>query len=151
MKVEILNHIQLLQRVNLEPKQHDVLFIGNDWANVDQDIAEKIKEKSLNFKALWFDDIKRPVEGFVHPKEDHIKEAIEYAKDKDTLLVACKAGVSRSAATAYVICCSKMKPEEATKILNNGHWPNELVIEHGVSILNNEDVRNAMHRWKYNR
>ena len=53
-----------------------------------------------------FDDIARPVLGYIHPTEDHFAEILAFSReftDDDRVLVHCHFGISRSTAIAIAI------------------------------------------------
>lgn len=67
------------------------------------------------------------------------KEQVESAINSGYDIVACKQGVSRSAAIAFLIECKKTSPKEAIQILDyRKHFPNELILKHGLDILGEE-------------
>jgi predicted protein tyrosine phosphatase len=81
--------------------------------------------------------------GYTPPEQSDIEDILNWVKviQPKNLMVHCWAGVSRSSATAYVIACTIMEPEEAIKLLIPGkHIPNEMIIEYGASILNNRNI-----------
>jgi predicted protein tyrosine phosphatase len=55
---------------------------------------------------LCFDDIIADGEG-VLPTLEVIEQAIEFARDAESLLIHCKAGMSRSTAIGYAILCAQ--------------------------------------------
>ena len=68
-------------------------------------------------------------------------QILKWSKDKNDILVHCKAGKSRSAAIAYLIECLEKSPEEAIKILDpKFHIPNELIVWHGMKIFDNQKI-----------
>jgi predicted protein tyrosine phosphatase len=84
------------------------------------------------------------------PEERHIRKAIEFAADKDKLLVHCWAGVSRSAAVAFIVACSRgIAPAEALEKLLDPmiHAPNPLVVELGAEVLRNPEILRAFKAW----
>lgn len=55
------------------------------------------------------DDITCAQDGYVHPCDDHVARALEFARGWDRaapLVVHCWAGISRSTATAYAAACA---------------------------------------------
>jgi len=80
------------------------------------------------------------------PEESHVRQAIEFAADKDKILVHCWAGVSRSSATAFIVACSRgQNPFEAARTLLNPaiHAPNPLVVALGAEILGDPNILKA--------
>ena len=54
---------------------------------------------------LKFDDISSPIDDFIMPQERHIRAGLEFARqwEQPSLLIHCKAGMSRSPAMALAI------------------------------------------------
>lgn len=102
---------------------------------------DKYKENYNSVFVRCFDDIYEPIPGYIMPKKQDFKAVLNWSKDKDDLLVHCYAGISRSAAVAYLIECTRKPPDEAVKILNRSlHYPNRLIVEMGANILGNPDI-----------
>ena len=62
-----------------------------------------------NHLVLGMDDITEPLDGYVHPGDDHIAKLIAFAQawDRATpMVVHCYAGISRSTAGAFVAACA---------------------------------------------
>jgi predicted protein tyrosine phosphatase len=71
--------------------------------------------EETNWLKLDFWDIPRESIGIWHgPKKDDMYKVIEFTKnifdEKETLLIHCQAGISRSTAIAYGILCGKYEP-----------------------------------------
>ena len=79
------------------------------------------------------------------PTMDDVRSMVEWAVQRDRILVHCHAGISRSTATAWGICIAKgFEPEEAIVALKAAHprvqnyagaesrpfAPNELIVAH---------------------
>jgi len=108
------------------------------------------KSKCKDLLILEFDDINKPISGYIEPTKDPLIKAITWAKDKENILVHCHAGISRSSATAYLITCDKLKdPNKAIKILDSKyHWPNILMVKLGSQILNSPAVLDTFTVWQ---
>lgn len=113
----------------------------------DMEVPEEIKEHALNYIVFNFHDIEYIHNGYTHPTEQNVREAIEWGKDKENLIVACRAGRSRSSAIAYLIQCYKHPPKSAINILGPRHIPNSLIVKLGAKILNNQDILDEYHQW----
>ena len=75
---------------------------------------------------------------------EDIENIIEFANGKENILVHCFAGVSRSSAVAYVICCTRESPWDAIQKLNlENHLPNDHVVRLGAKLLKNPDIWKA--------
>lgn len=62
-----------------------------------------------NHLVLGMDDIVEPMDGYIHPAEEHVSRLIEFVRGWDRtnpLVVHCFAGISRSTAGAYVAACT---------------------------------------------
>lgn len=60
-------------------------------------------------------DIVEPMDGHIHPAEEHVQRLLEFARDWDRqepVIVHCYAGVSRSTAAAFIIACA-VAPERS--------------------------------------
>ena len=86
--------------------------------------------------------------GLHYPEKEHVEAALDYAKDKQSLLVHCTAGVSRSSATAYVIACSRVSPKDALRVLDSKfHWPNDRVVRLGAEVLGDPEIVREVKEW----
>lgn len=109
-------------------------------------IVKKIQDQNDKIiLVLHFDDMEKEMinnprcRGWQPPQEKHIKSIIHYANDilnsGGTILCHCNAGISRSAAAAYILKCIDLgegKEEEAlSELLKNRDYiaPNRLMIE----------------------
>ena len=129
-----------------EPGKHTAVVISEPqaWVSV-KDIVDNCKD-AIN--PVFFDTEGDRVPGF--PTMKDIKEILEWALDRDTenLLVACRAGISRSSATAFLIERMKKGPEEAIKVLDiNKHTPNRLIIKHGAALLSEPKIRDEIEQY----
>jgi predicted protein tyrosine phosphatase len=101
---------------------------------------EKIDKKKDNYSSIiieTFDDVVKDERHYMTPKKIQIKRILKWSESiENNFAVHCSAGVSRSAAIAYLIACQRMEKEEAIKILDfRLHCPNQLVITLGSEIL----------------
>ena len=68
-----------------------------------------------NHLRIDINDIAVPMDGMVHPQDEHVAEVIRFARDWDhrsPLVIHCYAGISRSTAAAFVSLCT-LNPEVA--------------------------------------
>lgn len=93
---------------------------------------------------LHVNDIAGPEDGKVHPERRHVDQLIGFVEGwngSGTLLVHCYAGISRSAAAAYITLCRFNEPglEEqiarAMRGLGAHLQPNPLLVRHGDEAL----------------
>ena len=149
MKIQIMGHRRLAALLaGTKEKKHDVIMIStpDDFFAIPG--SNTIPELARNCLKLPFNDISVVREGYVAPSEDHVRQALEFAKGKDELIVACQAGISRSSAIAYVIKAAEVGPIEALEVLDpDVHQPNLLVIKAAAKVLNRPDMVELMLIW----
>ncbi len=98
---------------------------------------------------LWFDDVERSMAGKRAPTSDDIRLALDFAANSQNLMVCCRAGQSRSAATAFLISFQKLGSEAAWGLLNpKRHIPNSLIVELGARLLDDPSVLAVLREWK---
>lgn len=128
--MEILSREDLRNRVAKEPGKYKAIVIHeyNHPEDV-SDIVANCKESIV----LGMDDITSDRLG--GPTYQQVKEVLTY-KVLDFDFVACKQGISRSSAIAYLVECQIEESEEAIKVLNHTkHFPNELILKHGLDFF----------------
>jgi predicted protein tyrosine phosphatase len=62
-----------------------------------------------NHLILGMDDVIEPMDGYIHPADEHVSRLIDFVRGWDRakpLVVHCYAGISRSTAGAYVAACA---------------------------------------------
>ena len=62
-----------------------------------------------NHLILGMDDIATPMDGYIHPAEEHVAELIRFVHRWDRkapLVMHCYAGISRSTAGAFITACA---------------------------------------------
>jgi predicted protein tyrosine phosphatase len=81
------------------------------------------------------------------PTRENVEKALLFADNcVGDIIVSCTAGVSRSAAIAYLIAVKKFGVQKAYETLDFcTSWPNDLIISLGSEILNlpvlNDEIR----------
>ncbi len=98
---------------------------------------------------LSFDDVCFP-SGFFQRLADlaTVRKGLEWAGRRDKLVVACHAGISRSAAFAFLIACTDRPPEYALRVLDpTRHRPNDLVVFLGSKVLGDRAVWDTFLAW----
>lgn len=132
--IQIMSRPAAINYISKYP-DHPIIAIGETTNNG----VEKVTEIAKNCLCLMFDDIELNHIGRCTVQPEHIKQAVEWATDKPDLIIACRAGISRSSALAYVIESTRVGPEKALEILDmNKHQPNRLVIHTASQILGGE-------------
>jgi predicted protein tyrosine phosphatase len=149
MKIEIMSHKEALNALEANPNSINLIFISSPAPNTYMVAgSDKIESLAKTCCALLFNDTNTESKPS-SPKKDDVQKALEFAKGKDSVLVTCQAGVSRSAAIAYLIAIQESDVKYAFSILDhNIHKPNKLIIKHGAYILNRQDIIRLIHRWK---
>ncbi len=77
-----------------------------------KDIAQVRRPSSIaenNHLLLDMDDITMPIDGYVHPSEEHVEKLISFVTGwnrQAPLVVHCFAGISRSTAGAFISACA---------------------------------------------
>jgi predicted protein tyrosine phosphatase len=125
--MKILSRQALRELVKAEPKQHNaiVIYEVNNYADV-ADIVDNCKE----CVALEMDDVISDRVG--SPTKEHVERALKSGFQ----IVACKQGISRSSAIAYLIESQISNPVDAAKILDvKKHFPNEKILKLGMEII----------------
>jgi len=150
MTVEIHSHRAASVLLAENPKKYDVILVTNPGGRYDnEEYLQAIHRFARRLCVLEFDDVEFPRDRHQMPESHHVQSALNFAADKDGLIVTCTAGMSRSAALAYVVACSKMDPVEAVKVLDpNRHTPNEKVVFLGYDILGHPNMLEAYARFK---
>jgi predicted protein tyrosine phosphatase len=149
MNILIRSHERALELVERQPNVYDLAFITSPLVPFPVPGSEAILQKARSSLMLQFDDVDGPMEDLVPPGREHIHELIEWAKDKSNLIISCRAGISRSSASAVVVLASRGPIVDALRILQpETHSPNILVIRHGEEILAKPGLADAVLEWK---
>lgn len=142
MKIAIMSMGLASSTVKKSPNTYDVVSIRN--TNRSYSDYQTISSKARNCFEVYFDDVwlpKHELKGYKLATRKQIEKILEWAKDKEEIIVHCKVGKSRSSAVAYLIACMDNDPEQAITILQKGyHIPNEWIIELGTEILGNTKI-----------
>jgi predicted protein tyrosine phosphatase len=126
-------------------KKHYVVYYTNaDWSPLPEVVANA--KDSLHIPA---DDIDRFLKVYSPPTATQLDEALQWTRDREELVVACHAGVSRSSATAYVIASRNMGPKEALKKVLDpySHQPNRLIVYMGSKLLKQDEIWDHFIDW----
>jgi predicted protein tyrosine phosphatase len=143
--IKIMSAVDAAKEMESNPDFWNVISIRDvKYSGFHEHPMEHLMDRSIDGIVLNFDDVwdikHEMLYGYVMPKIEHVKQAIEFAKGKDPLLIHCWAGCSRSTAMAYVIACTEMEPKEALNIFEDHHCPNPLIVELGAVILDNDEM-----------
>ena len=147
-KIKILSLEEALDVVEKGKTDYNIVSIRD---KEQPSVYKLFDDNRANYNDLiWeeFDDIEAPRRGDNLVKKEQIERLLDWARDKDNLIVHCTAGVSRSSAMAYLIVCMKEGIPEALSILNYiYHCPNRYLIYAGSKILGNDEIYNQFVVW----
>jgi predicted protein tyrosine phosphatase len=132
----------LLER---EPRRwHALVMLDSD-----QQETDFVAERALSHLFLRFDDIEEPRDHKHLPSKPLLRDALQFARGKDKLLVSCRAGRGRSVAVAYTIACQQLGVAEAVRLLDpTRHRPNRLVVRLGSELLEDASGLAEFERWR---
>jgi len=145
MEIAIRNYLAGSYLLESSPQNWDAIVI------LDSELCESefINEYTRNHLFLRFDDVVTPATGKRPPTVDQIESAMNFASDSDRLLVCCRAGQSRSAATAFSIAYDKLGVDTAIGLLNpKRHAPNTLIIDLAANIIDDPMFATTFHDWQ---
>ena len=145
MEIAIHNYLAGSYLLESSPRIWDTIVI------LDSNLRESgfVNEHSRSHLFLRFDDITSPATGKQPPTSDQIESAISFTADSDRLMVCCRAGQSRSAATAFSIAFNKLGGDAAIALLNpKRHSPNSLIVDLAANIIDDPLFPAVFHDWK---
>ena len=149
MEIIIRDRNQALQEVLDAPKKWAVISIRDPEsgeAPIDKALHAVQNILVLEFSDIW--DERHETHGMKLPFGHHVKDALDFAKGKEALLVHCNGGVSRSSAIAFLVACTLMPPAEAIKMLNKHiHFPNERIVMLGANMMRNREVISVIEKF----
>jgi predicted protein tyrosine phosphatase len=76
-------------------------------------VAQPLPIPAGNHLHVGVDDIAEPIDGHIHPAEEHVVRLIDFVQRWERsapLVVHCFAGISRSTAAAFITACA-LRPE----------------------------------------
>ena len=144
MEIEIHNYLSCSHRLETESGKWDSIVI------LDSNLAESqfVKQHSRNSLQLHFDDITKPAPNKIEPSSKLIASALEFGLSTEKLIVCCRAGQSRSSATAFAIVYEKLGRIDAMKLLNpKRHSPNYRIIQIANELLDRPGILNTYDEW----
>jgi hypothetical protein len=140
MDIDICSHGVLPGLLSADPGRWDLLLVTNPGVEP----PEGVPPLARRLLHLQFDDFTSPLPGVRLPTADDVRRALDWSAGCERLVMSCHAGVSRSAALAYLVRCRAVPPPVALGILAKGwHRPNELIVRLGASILEDPGVYEA--------
>jgi predicted protein tyrosine phosphatase len=103
---------------------------------------ERPKEllKRENIFTLDFHDVFSDMAEYKTPRKSDIKQVLDWAKDKDGIIIHCLAGVSRSSAIGFGLLIQEgMKPIDALEEIleiRKIAYPNKLIVKYVFELFN---------------
>ncbi len=144
MEIEIHNYLSCSHRLATESGRWDSIVI------LDSSLGESqfVRQHSRNSLQLRFDDITTSETNKIEPNSELISSALSFGLLTEKLIVCCRAGQSRSAATAFAIVYEKLGKLEAMKLLNpKRHSPNYRILQIADELLERPGILNAYNEW----
>jgi predicted protein tyrosine phosphatase len=155
MNIQIFSAENAAKELKQHSKRWHVISLRDCKYGGSNHPLKDLEDNAKSMLVLKIDDVsdaKYEKWGYRVPRQTDVEEIIDWVKEENpkNLMVHCWAGVSRSSATAYVVACSMMEPEEAIKILDEKvHSPNELIISYGSKCLGISEIWRVYRLWKY--
>lgn len=132
MNIVIRNYLAGSFLLERESKVWDAIII------LDSDIAvtDFVLQHARRYLYLRFDDITFDTPNKRMATSADIQSALTFATGSERLMVCCRAGQSRSAAIAFLICHQQLGSLAAQQLLNpERHIPNSSIIERGARVV----------------
>lgn len=144
MDLRIMSHPAACGFLSIHRHEWDVICIVNSDGNA----PLQIRTASRLMLPLVFDDIDYPMKGFILPQKDDVQKALEFAADKNRLIVTCQGGMSRSAALGYVILCQRLGAHNAIKyLIPVRHHPNRRIINLAEELTEDRSIYKHYNEW----
>jgi predicted protein tyrosine phosphatase len=102
--IHVCSLARLRQTVEDVGARH-IISLMKDISLVERPACVDVK----NHLHIGIDDIACPIDGYIHPCEDHVSRLVDFVKGWDRnapIVIHCYAGISRSTASAYVAACT---------------------------------------------
>ncbi len=145
MNIVIRNYLSGSFQLESEPNVWDVIVILDSGISHTDFVARQARRHLY----LRFDDVKSDLHGKRTPTNHDIQAALDFAAQSQNLMVCCRAGQSRSAATAFLICHQRLGSNAARCLLNpERHIPNSLVVELGTQVMDNPSIMQTFIEWQ---
>ena len=145
MNIVIRNYLSGSFTLESEPNEWDAIVI------LDSGLAHSdfVAHHAARFLYLRFDDVISASQGKRLPTADDLQTALDFAVQSENLMVCCRAGQSRSAATAFLICHRLNGADAARDLLDpKRHIPNALVVEIGTRLTDDDSVGQTFQKWQ---
>lgn len=137
MRIVIRNYLSGSDLLDREPDTWDAIVILDPGLRP----TEFVERRAKRHIYLHFDDVASEISGRRTPTVWDVRAAIDFATNSESLMVCCRAGQSRSAAMAFVICHHCTGPEAARRLLDpRRHSPNALIVQLGAQELGDPTI-----------
>ena len=145
MNIVIRNYIAGSFLLESQPKVWDaIVILDSNMAHTDF-----VAQHSRRHLYLRFDDVHSDDHGKRTPTITDVQSALDFAAQSQNLMVCCRAGQSRSAATAFLICHQQLGCDAARGLLNSKpHIPNSLVVDLGARLIDDPSVMQTFTKWQ---
>jgi predicted protein tyrosine phosphatase len=144
-EIVIRNYLSGSFLLESEPKVWDAIIILDSGTSHTDFVAQHTHRHLY----LRFDDVDSKDHGKLTPTTDDIRTALDFAATSQKLMVCCRAGQSRSAAIAFLICHQQLGSDAARRLLNaERHIPNLLAIELGAQLIDDPLVLQTFTQWQ---
>lgn len=147
MTLQIANH-EFARHLVLDHSFLNAVIIHDP--NDEYDTVKELRRYTLRHIYLEFFDIKAESDKYRYATQEDIERVLSWYRDlrrdpfrhdDGNVVVTCTAGISRSAAIAFVLGCSVQSPEVAVRVWNPRlHYPNPLIVRLGAEILGKPEM-----------
>lgn len=145
MEIAIHNYLAGSHLLESTPRVWDAIVILDSNLRESDFVANHARKHLI----LQFDDVTAAATGKRPPTIEQIESAIKFASDSDRLMVCCRAGQSRSAATAFSIAFQEIGSDAAIALLNpKRHSPNSLIIDLAANIIDDPKFHTIFDEWR---
>lgn len=144
MKIIIRNYLAASYLLEQEPHVWDAIVILDSGLRHTEFVAANARRHIY----LRFDDVVAVTTNKRPPTVSDIRKAMDFATNSENLLVSCRAGQSRSVATAFLVAFQQMGSAAALSLLNpKRHSPNSLIVTLGEQLVDDPTLLSTFNDW----
>jgi predicted protein tyrosine phosphatase len=138
MNILVCDHTEAAERCRF--RKFDVILVKDPGE--ENPYTKLIQKAASACLVLEFEDLELQHPGRRMPEKSDIIQALNWAKGRDSFIVACPTGCGRAPALAFVLLCTEMSASEAAEFAWDPatHSPNERVVSLGAELLKNKDL-----------
>lgn len=145
MTIEIHNYLSGSYLLEQQPGRWDAIVVLDSNLSSSDFVAEHTRSHLF----LKFDDVEIESGAMRAPVLQDVRAALEFASKSENLMLCCRAGQSRSAALAFVICYTQSGRDAAVQMLNpKRHIPNQRIIDLGSLAIDDTELRATFDDWQ---